>query len=839
MRKIILLLSGVLMMCLISTAQQVPQKKRNLKEITEKFMAAYEKAEDENKVEKEEKDGDGLMQQFRRWEYLMKSRTYPSGNIPPMAIQWQEWQKYQRNHSDEFIEAGKPSWAPVGSATVPGNGGGQGRINVIRFDPNDYNIIYAGAAGGGVWKTTNGGSSWVCTTDEYPVTSIADIAIDKNNSNNIYAATGDGAGYEVGADFWGGVYSAGILRSTDGGSTWAHIGKETKQEDAEIIQRLLINPTKSEVLLKATRSGIYRSKDAGLTWKQVLSNHCYDMEWNTADANIVYAGGDGYIFKSTDMGKSFTQIYSGMGSGRVSLEVSAANADVIYALSGSYFRKSTNGGTTWSTKTYPSGASFYGYYDLALGCAQDNSEILMAGGLNAVKSVNGGTSWSATDNWSNHLAVNYVHADKHVITFFPNNSNRVLIGCDGGIFKTTNNGANWSDLSNGIQVAQIYRIGTSPQNINLVVSGWQDNGCNKWDGINWTQIYGADGMEAAIDPTNENTIYECYQYGALSRSYDGGSNWTYIAPTSGDWVTPFVIDPIENKRLYYGSTALYKTENKGNSWSSVSGVSFSNYIQAIAVAPSDNNIVYAASLDKIYRINIGANTSKIITTGLPVSSAGINYIAVSNTDPDNVWVVFAGYSDNNKVFRSTNGGNAWTNVSGSLPNMPVNTITYQNNSDDAVFIGTDVGIYSTSNANGGNTWRRYGKKLPNVMVHELEINYTSNKLVAATYGRGVWQVDLPALSARSNVSNPQKEILKASVFPNPVKDFLNISIANTHGETIAEIYKLTGEKVLTKTFDAALSKSIRVDVSNLPFGHYILRLQNGGATFSREIQVLK
>lgn len=836
MRKLSTLVIAAICITLTANAQTA---NRNLNDIRKKFYAEFEQLEKQGKIEKEEKNGDGLMQQFRRWEYLMRARTFPTGNIPDGAVQWREWQEYQNTHAAQFEKnAAGPAWQQVGTNVVPSLGGGAGRVNVVRLAPNNTNIIYIGTAGGGVWKSTNGGSSWTTTTDKYPVTSIADIAIDATNPNNLYVATGDGAGYEVSDDFWGGVYTAGILRSTDAGATWSQVARELPQAMRTIIQRLIIHPSNPNVLLAATRQGIYRTTNGGGVWKKVLNNHCYDMEWNTANSNTVYAGGEGIVYKSTDAGATWNSIKTGLGSGRMSLEVSASSAQVIYALTGSSFQRTTDGGTTWTARSYPSGAGFYGYYDLVLSCADANTDYLVAGGLNTVKSTNGGSSWTLVDNWSNYTAPNYVHADKHAAMFYPGSTTNILLGTDGGIFKTTNGGTNWGDLSNGLMIAQIYRLGTTPQNVNLITSGWQDNGCNKWDGTNWTRIFGADGMETAIDYTNQNTIYEAYQYGALQRSFNGGTSWTYIAPGGGDWITPFVIDPVVNTRLYYGGFGtLYKTENQGSSWSAVSGLNWGGYGESIAIAPSNNNIVYSASFGKIFKTNMATNTSTDITAGLPVTKASINYIAVSGANSNHVWVALSGYSSHEKVYRTTNGGSSWTNVSGSVPNLPVNTIVYQNNSSsDRVFIGTDIGVYYTDNTL--TDWQPYGNNLPNVMVHELEINYTNNKLVAATYGRGIWRVDIPATEPQPITKNNSSE-LDAKIFPNPTTGIVNVQVQNAKADVLLSVYKLTGEKVASYHYNANAAKAIKIDLANQPFGNYIIHLQSGDAITSKPIRLNK
>jgi photosystem II stability/assembly factor-like uncharacterized protein len=827
-------------------AQKKSNEPANLNKITKVFYAEYEKQIKDGKLEKEDKEGDGVIQQFKRWQWLMRSRTWPSGNMPDPGIQWKEWSKLQNEHP-EMMRATTPlpAWSQVGNNIVPTQGGGAGRINVVRVDPNNNNVIWLATAGGGVWKSTNGGTSWVALSDKFPVTSIADIAIDPTNSNNVYVATGDESGYVFGGynDFWGGVYSAGVLRTVNGGTTWSKSFPSLQQSDNETILRLLIHPSNNKILLGASTSGIYRTADGGATLNQVLNAYCYDMEWKPGNANVVYAAGNGNIYKSSDAGLTWSVVRTGMGSGRISLEVSDANAEVVYAVSqAGVCVRSGDGGTTWTNKAFPSGATFYGYYDMAFGVSPDNADVLYAGGLNTVKSTNGGTSWANVDIWYNYTSASYVHADKHGFAFLKGQPNTALAATDGGIFKTVNGGTSWTDLSNGLMIAQIYRLGTTPQNSNLYISGWQDNGCNVWNGTSWVRAYGGDGMEAAINPTDQNMMFECYQNGGLQRSTNGGASWSYISPSGGDWVTPFVLDPVTPGRMYYGGYSAYRSDNNGSSWTLLNGVGLGTAASAIAVAPSDNNVVYFASFGKIVKYNVSANTSVNITGSLPVNLAGINYIAVNNTDANELWVCMGGYNAGQKVFYSANGGTSWTNVSGSLPNLPVNSIVYQNNSNDRVYIGTDIGCFYKDNSMAN--WKAFNNGLPNVMVHELEINYTSNKLVAATYGRGIWQADIispaPPVASEKIWQNTQgnHSTIQFSLSPNPANDYLQVNVQNITERVLVSVFRIDQAKqLMSGKYSVEQARSFRLNVSSLQPGTYALRIQSGTQVASKEFSV--
>jgi photosystem II stability/assembly factor-like uncharacterized protein len=730
--------------------------KRNLHQIREAFyqslgisdqdLEAYrQQSSSQKKGEKE--NTDGILSQFHRWEWLMLTRVDKQGNLPDPAIAAREFSKYKSQHPQFFDGTLRDiMWEPVGTADVPSEGGGAGRTNVLEFDPANSNIMYVGAAGGGVWKTTDAGVTWTSITDGFPNSGVADIAISKQNSNTIYVATGDGYGYEAtwqaDNDFWGGVYSSGIMKSTDGGLTWNTTGLSYEQDHLEIVQRVVVNPENDQIVLAATRGGIYYSDDAGVTFTKVSEVHCYDFAFKPDDANTVYSGGEKNILQSTDAGLTWTSIHDGMDNGRLSIETTAANPQVIYAFSeGGKFKKSSDGGITWDSKSKPnSKTSFYGYYDTDFGVSDVDENALIAGGLEIVMSNNGADSWTNVSSWDAWDEDYYVHADGKCSEFLPGSATTAFSTNDGGIFITYDFGETWKDLSNGLRIAQIYRLGTSLSNPDKVISGWQDNGSNLWDGTSWRRVYGADGMEAAIDPINENILYEETQYGGLNKSTDNGFNWQNISPSGGDWVTPYIIDPVDNNTLYYGgSSSLYKSTNAGQSWDNVEG-NWGGALFAIAVAPGNNQYVYAASLTKIKRSSDGGNSWTDVTAGLPLGDVGLNYIAVDNNDPENVFVALSAYSAGEKVYQSTDAGATWSNISGTLPNIPVNTIVYHPDSQNGVYIGTDLGVFYRDNTLAD--WIPFMNGLPNVMVHELEINNTSAKLVAATYGRGIWQSDL-------------------------------------------------------------------------------------------------
>jgi photosystem II stability/assembly factor-like uncharacterized protein len=359
--------------------------------------------------------------------------------------------------------------------------------------------------------------------------------------------------------------------------------------------------------------------------------------------------------------------------------------------------------------------------------------------------------------WTSSTSYNFVgapvaHADKHALVF--QNGSTLFEGNDGGVYKTTNGGTNWTDLSNGMVISQIYRIGVSQTSANTVLTGLQDNGSKLYNGGFWTDVKGGDGMECIVDYSNSNYMYATYVRGQISRSTNGGSDFfpTNISANIpggqpvGAWVTPYVIDQNNSATLFAGYDRIWKTADRGNNWASASQVlSGTNKLRSLAIAPSNSNVLYAADLTSMWKTIDGGATNWASISLPALSGNSITYIAVKNNDPNTLWITCGGYTDGSKVFQSTDGGSIWTNISTGLPNLPVMCIVYYKVATDrtVLFVGTDLGVYVKD---GTNSWVPFNTGLPNVVVTELEILYTggTNKLRAGTYGRGLWETNIDA-----------------------------------------------------------------------------------------------
>ena len=700
---------------------------------------------------------------FSRWEYMMQSRTFD--DINRSAIMWDAYMEKLKPR-EELTEG---EWNLIGPKVPPvdistGYIVGAGRIDCIEFHPTDSLIFYIGSPTGGLWKTTDGGNTWVTLTDQLPSMGIADIAIHPQNPDTIFIATGDRDA--------GDVYSAGVLKSTDGGINWTTTSLSFAQSQQNIVNRLLIRPDQPDTLIAGTNNGIYLLSEAGASSIKILDGNFKDLEFKPFDPSVIYAASYSYgyssIYRSSDGGLTFSESFTGVENldiRRIELAVTSAEPDWVYALcvdkesSGFYgIYRSVDSGDNWSNfgttsknllGTNPDGNDDggQGWYDLALAVSPDKATEVYVGGINIWKSISTGGDWLLVSfgypEWGVSNAP-YVHVDQHILEFHPI-TQELYSGNDGGIYKTGDLGSSWTDLSSGLEILQIYRIGASASNSELILMGSQDNSSIRLKDSNYEVIYGGDGMECIVDYSNSNIIYASSQRGNIGISNDGGVSFNSIQPNSedeGGWITPYILHPNNPGTIFAGYGDLYKSDNRGNSWANItSGITSGSKINAIAIAPSNTSYMYMATRSLIWRTTNNGEVWENIKNGLPQGI--ITYIAVSQYDPRKIWVTLSNYSsskERNKVFTSDDAGNTWVNYSKGLPDLPANCIVFEENSNSALYVGTDLGVYYRNR--DMDSWVDFSEGLPNVIVNELEIFYPDFIIRAGTYGRGLWESKL-------------------------------------------------------------------------------------------------
>ncbi|MCX7551136.1 T9SS sorting signal type C domain-containing protein [Xanthomarina sp. F2636L] len=740
----------------------------NFYDIQQDFEKYYnEKTGASNKISR----GTGI-KQYKRWEYYWESRVDENGNFPSEGHVLKEMMRYntlQTNALNRGYTTNTGNWELVGPIAVPDNGTGQlngnGRVNCIAFHPTDPNTIFVGAPSGGFWKSTDNGSTWTEYSNGLVRLGVSSIVIHPTNHDILYLGTGD----RDAADAPG----YGVYKSVDGGLTWASsnagMGNRTVYE-------ILMDPTNSDVLIASTNGNrIYKSTDAGLSWSYAsTSSAMKDIAFKPGDSNTIYASGT-TVDVSTNGGNSFTQVTNGVPNGgvyRIALAVSADQPDWVYLVAGDGgglegIYRSEDSGVSFSTRTTTpnvlgyetngSDSNSQAWYDLVIAADPTNANIIYTGGINIWKSIDGGATMNINTYWVGSTGtIDGVHADQHAFEFSPF-TNDVYSGNDGGVYYSADNGANWNDISSGLAIAQIYKIGVSQMSENLVINGYQDNGTAINRNAVFTTEIGGDGMECIIDPTDDSYMYGALYYGDIRRSTNGGFSFSTIADNgtngineTGAWVTPYTLDPNTPARMFAGYDNVWRSDDVktpgSNSivWTRISNFGGTSNMVDLAVAPSNSNVMYVSrsGSGRFYYSNNALSASPTwtnLTSSLPTSSSPKD-IEIDPTDETHLFIALG-----NDIYESTDAGSSWTNVSGTLPNISLNTIVIDASSPiEAMYVGMDVGVYYKDNTLAD--WEPFDTGLANLEITELEIHSNTSdcnsKLFAATYGQGLWMSDL-------------------------------------------------------------------------------------------------
>lgn len=782
-----------------------------------------------NPTEENDNDDDNDLARFNRWFNDVEVRCYPTGNLPrPDALLTAQRDAQKTTKSSARTTSTGTVWQPVGPMKIPIKNNGIGRVNCIIIDPIDTNTLYIGSACGGVNISHDHGATWHSNTDNFPSLSIADIAVNPIHTDTIYAATGDGYGYEEGYNiFWGGLYSAGVMMSTDGGNTWNTTGLSYLQSDREVVQKLLINPIQPNILLAATRNGISRTTDAGATWTSVYSfDHVYSMAFRPFSPDTIYAITNSDLIVSYDTGATWSVLNTGLNpsADRATLGVSNAAPNAVWLLdSHNNMQWSHDAGVTFTT-TYGSpgdSASFYGYYDRVFAISPTDSNYALAFGEFMTKTSDGGFAWYGLN--PSHS----VHVDNHAVAINPLNPYTIYAGDDGGISVTYNGGAKWKNLANGLMISQIYRLGVSHQNPYYMICGLQDNGSLTFDGTNWTECTGGDGEACAIHPFNDYLQISSSQNGYFSMSYNQGASFGGLTITSetGNWTSPVAFDPMNQSVIYFGYKNIYATYDAGSTFHNIThSTPFSGGAYSLVVAPSNDSVIYAADYSHIIRSTDFGTTWTDVTSGLPAASVAITKIAVDPSNALRLFVTFSGYTAGEKLYLSNDGGATWANISSNLPNIPADCIAVDTSTPGALFVGTDLGVYYTDSSMSG--WSIYSTGLPTVIANDLDINYANYKVRVATYGRGIWENNI-VKPMPSGIKTIPASRFALQVYPNPTKTSWRLAFPKQKPANYSVKVSDEGGRTVLKQQNVDV-----IDASGLASGVYTIEMADGVATYT-------
>ena len=658
-------------------------------------------------------------------------------------------------------------WVSLGPAN------GAGRMTALAPHPTTDGTVLAGAASGGVWKTTDDGASWRPLTDGLTDLSVGALAYAPSNPEVVYLGSGEAG---LGSYFVPGI---GLLRSSDGGETW--FLPEPDEVVAEQFFALSVDPRDEDSLLAATEKGLYATSDGGVTWDLRLDHpELYgvtEVVRSASDPDRLWAGlwcfslcpdGLGRVMTSADGGESWEPAVGGLPDAlhnnplinRIALAVAPSDDRILYAAFNTdrytpqgpevAVYRTSDGGESWQVTGDPGTyLIFQGWYDNAITIDPTDPDVVVAAGVWYVRTTDGGATWTTMDpisagDWMGTETL--PHVDGHAFVW---QNDRLWLGCDGGLWVSDDHGSTWSGRNDGLVTRQYYGLDIDPIRTDRVLGGTQDNKTNLRvgpGGTDWEWVLDGDGFDCAINPLVPDLVYGTIYATLIFRSYDGGFQWQEISPSTGGDPRPFAT-PLTMRRdlpweLFTGSSRVWRSTDAGSSWRAlgtevVGGGEWSlDVVRSVAVTPIDHDRITIGKGAGI-QSSFDGGASWNIT---PVETF-VNSVAISPADADLTLAGMARTPDGEApLLRSTDGGGTWHAAADGLPPFAVQTVAWHPLDPSVAFAGTDVGLYQSTDA--GVSWSAIGDGLPAASIHGLKIAEDGSRIVVATHGRGIWELRL-------------------------------------------------------------------------------------------------
>jgi photosystem II stability/assembly factor-like uncharacterized protein len=782
---------------------------------------------------------------YRALSFWGDSRAYPERDIPRDAMM-QGWEYsravLQRPVEEAFAPPARSGLRVSGWQTMgPTNIGG--RTLTLAFDPNDANTIYAGSASGGLWRSTTGGvgaAAWERVTTGFPELGVSTVAFEPGSSSVFYIGTGEVYSHLTAGDLEAhrrtrGSYGIGVLKTTDGGATWAH-SLDWSYQQRRGVWAVRVDPLTPSTVWAATTEGVYKSTDSGATWSRklpVIMAIDLLVHQSSPDTVIAACGNFGSsgrgIYRTTDGGTTWTQSTAGGIPadflGKIQFASTPQNANYLYASIGNGFEYPNDGnhftwlfrsvdfGETWTLRSTVDYSKWQGWYSHDVAVHPAHFNIVFCVGIDIWRSINGGGTLVQRSQWSSgYSGILYSHADHHDVVWHPTDPNTIYFANDGGIFRTTDLGVTFAGLNGGYRTTQFYNGTQSfPTDSDFYLGGLQDNSSLIYRGGPEWQVHllGGDGGWTAVVNTNQEVVYGTAQWLYMGKSVDGGNSWSVVSPPDLGgpvaFLAPIVISQQNPQILYAASNYVFKTFDGANLWYIAQGGTEidGNAVLLLAVADTNDDVLYVAtypvvSRGKVHVTTDGGSNFTEITGSLPDRYPGD--MIVDPTDEATVYLTMSGFGSSH-VFKTTNYGASWADLdAGILPDVPTTAVAVDPLFPHHVYVGNDIGVYFT--VDDGENWIQLSDGLPEaVLVHDLSVSPADRTLRVATHGQGAYVHDLlgtvvdvtPLASAATGLT-----VHPAA--PNPFRESTTLRFELPRsGPVDLAIYDVRGARVRTVT----------------------------------------
>jgi photosystem II stability/assembly factor-like uncharacterized protein len=796
---------------------------------------------------------------------MAAQRAYPDNNVKDSKY-FEAFQKLNHNPNVSLREDTDP-WESLGPHNTAG------RTLALAFNPENPNTVYAGSASGGLWRsyTMGEGVSWEYVSTGFPVLGISSIAFSPQDSNQIYLGTGEVYNYRdagTGAAFRStrGTYGIGIIKSEDGGETWASSLDWTTRDETGV-NEIKVAPSDDQIVYAATTEGTYKSIDAGASWKKMHDAvMTTDLVIHPEDPNIIiiacgnFGSANRGIYRSINGGKTWVKAGSPIPAnfqGKILLDISFSNPNYVYASVGNGFGfqdgatwlcRSTDMGVSWEVVNETDYSLWQGWFSHDIAVNPQNELDLVLVGIDLWKSSNGGEDitqvsaggliFGTPEIGVTEGPPNYSHSDHHVVIYHPSDTSIVFYGNDGGVNVSLDNGYSFETRNGGYQSVQFYNgFSVSQNNNDFALGGLQDNSTVIYRGSKaWTKDIGGDGGWTATNPLNDDIVFASSQFLTVVRSINQGFNFTLglNIPSQNErtsFIAPYVLAPSNPTTMYAARSRVYKSDNNGNDFQATNNNQVLNGdpVFCLAVSPLNQDIVIAATAPlnqtrAVFITTNGGDTWDNINLGLPILFP--TDVCFSPDKEGTAYITFGGFGEGH-VYMTTDFGSKWSNITGNLPDVPTSAITVDPDAPHQLYVGNDLGVFVSTDF--GESWDPYNDGFFGAsLVMDLQIMKQDRKLYVATHGNGAFRRDL--LEQTSPVEDVVSSIESLKLYPNPANHTITLELMSNDSKDIKfEIVSLDGKVILSEYETVKNGKNEKqIDLTQFIPGNYFFNISGNG-----------